>query len=265
MADMGNYTDADSPAAATRSLRYALIVAGGKGSRAGAGRPKQFVELSGLPMIFRTIHAFSDYDPTIKIVVVMNAEFMDVYKMMCRDREFDIPHSIVAGGTSRAESVWNGLRHIAELLKDTDIPAGTTVSVAIHDAARPLVTGDMIGRGFNALGPGVGVIPVVRSVNSLRRLKNRMPGSELGDIESVTVDRSEYVEVQTPQIFNYDEIVSAYVKAGDLRGFTDDASVAESQGLGIRLYEGDRRNIKVTSPEDFAIAETLLKQVGGES
>ena len=240
--------------------RFAVIVAGGIGSRAGAGIPKQFVELAGVPMIFHTLRAFADYDRKMKIVVVMNGEYMDVYARMCREREFDVPHSIVEGGATRAESVRNGLAELG--VSAAEGALDSNVAVAIHDAARPLVSRELIERGFDAVEEGMGVVPVVKAVNSLRRIISHGDGGRLSTLESRSVDRNDYVEVQTPQIFLYRDIWEAYGEAEDLKRFTDDASVAEAAGMKIGLFEGDHRNIKVTTPEDFMIAETLLRMEG---
>ncbi|MDE6812148.1 MAG: 2-C-methyl-D-erythritol 4-phosphate cytidylyltransferase, partial [Muribaculaceae bacterium] len=137
-----------------------------------------------------------------------------------------------------------------------DAPSG---AVAVHDAARPLVDREILRRGFESVVKGTGCVPVIECVNSLRRI---LPHPESADvIPSVSVIRKDYVEVQTPQIFCFDELCDAYSKAevsGGFDGFTDDASVAESAGMSVRMYAGSPENIKVTHPLDFKIAGVIL-------
>ncbi len=232
-----------------------IIVAGGKGSRAGTEKPKQFVELAGAPMIFHTLRAFQDYDPKIEIVVVMNPDYIPFYLDMLNSLGCPIAHRIAPGGKTRVESVMAGLV-ILQRQSASDL---SQLKVAIHDAARPLITREVIARGMECVKKGVGAVPVIPAVNSLREFIPPMEKS-LALQASRSVRRSDFVEVQTPQIFYFPDIQSAYKKIKNPENFTDDASVAESAGMDITLYEGDPINLKVTNPMDFAIAETLLAQ-----
>ncbi|MDE6272438.1 MAG: 2-C-methyl-D-erythritol 4-phosphate cytidylyltransferase [Muribaculaceae bacterium] len=234
----------------------AIIVAGGKGVRAGGGLPKQFIELADAPMIFHTLRAFRDFDRNMKIVVVMNKEYRGMYESMLKDMRDPIDQLIVDGGATRAESVKAGLEC---LMKNSDIDA-SDMKVAIHDAARPLISPEVIRRGMESVRSGVGAVPVVAIVSSLRQLTGS-DGDCFEERASRSVDRSNYVEVQTPQIFILSDIMNAYRKMDDPRNFTDDASIAEAAGLGIALYKGDPANLKVTNPMDFAVAEALISGI----
>jgi 2-C-methyl-D-erythritol 4-phosphate cytidylyltransferase len=215
-----------------------IIVAGGKGLRAGGEFPKQFQLIGGLPVLMHTIAAFHHYNPEIISVVVLPEGFESHWEELVRTHNFTLPHSTVTGGETRFHSVRNGL----EL-----IPAEGLV--AVHDAARPLVTRELIGRCFKACDTQqCGVIPVVRESASVRLLTDE--GSHMIDRELLRL-------VQTPQLFPAAELKKAYQYPYD-PAFTDDASVAERQGLPILLIEGEESNIKITTPFDFLIAEQLL-------
>lgn len=239
--------------------KFAIILAGGEGKRAGGDIPKQFVSLDGKPIVWWSMKAFKEADPDTVIILVMHPGFFDDWEIIVDNmpEEDYIPCILSCGGLSRAHSVYNGLLSIKDYLEEKYIAEEEAV-VAIHDGARPLVSRQMILRGFNSLEHSVGVIPGVRCTNSLRKVEE--PDRVFDGSRSVSVDRSEYVEVQTPQIFSLPDIFSAYIMKEENRDkFTDDASLAESIGLGIKLYEGESTNIKVTHPEDFKIAEILLR------
>ena len=220
--------------------KYAVIVAGGSGSRMGGGMPKQFRSLCGRPVLWWSMKAFHDEDSSTRIILVLPQEFIslweDFYGTLPEKDRF--PYKAVAGGSSRTESVKNGL----SLVEDAES------LVAVHDGARPLVTPMVISRGWDtALAYGAGV-PVVPVVNSLRLLNDNGI--------SQAVDRDNYRVVQTPQVFKTALLKEAYEKAGD-RVFSDDATVAENAGNIISLFEGDTDNIKITNPKDLAIAAVL--------
>lgn len=215
-----------------------IIVAGGKGLRAGGELPKQFRLIGGLPVLMHTMVAFHRYNPEIIIIVVLPEGFESHWEELVRTHNFTLPHRTVTGGETRFHSVRNGL----EL-----IPAEGMV--AVHDAARPLVTTELIGRCFKACDTQrCGVIPVVGESASVRLLT---------DEGSQTIDRELLRLVQTPQLFPAAELKKAYELPFD-PAFTDDASVAEKHGLPILLIEGEESNIKITTPFDFLIAEQLL-------
>ena len=222
--------------------RYAVIVAGGSGSRMGVGIPKQFRCLKGKPLLWWSLDAFHKENATTGLIVVLPEQFIDLWKDLfsALPNEEQYEHLITIGGESRTQSVVNGLKLIADF----------NSLVAVHDAARPLVTPDLISRGWNVAikdGAGVPVIPVTDSLRELDSAGNN----------SKSVDRSRYVAVQTPQVFQTEILKGAYEKSND-SNFTDDATVVENFGLKITLFEGSYRNIKVTNPSDIEIATILM-------
>ena len=223
--------------------KYAVIVAGGKGTRAGGGVPKQFREVAGKPMIWWSLKAFQAEDPHVRIVLVLPSDAISFWQDLHSGLPEQVAHVCVAGGASRTESVRAGL---------AAIPEAAGGLVAVHDAARPLVTPALISRGWAAALASGAAVPVVPVADSLRHLVPS--GSE-------AVDRAQFVAVQTPQVFSLPLLREAY--SGMREGsFTDDASVAEAFGVMPVLYEGDPDNFKVTNPGDFIRAQILLSQRG---
>ena len=220
--------------------RYAIIVAGGVGSRSGDCLPKQFHDLGGHPMLWWTLKAFHDQDPTTQLIVVMHADFMEYWKEIAGND--CAPHLLTSGGATRKDSVAAGLALI---------PDHAEGLVAIHDAARPLASAGLIGEGWKNAAMYGAVIPGVAVSDSLR---------EGTADDSRSVDRSRYFAVQTPQVFDIRILKDSYRKAANATGavFTDDASVAEWAGYRIHIFEGDPSNIKVTYPGDFRIACDML-------
>lgn len=222
--------------------KYAVIVAGGKGLRAGGGLPKQFHDLCGRPLLWWSMKAFVKEDPTVRIILVLHPDYLDVWNTLYGSLpECDrFPVEVRFGASERAGSVKNGIE---------GIPAEPDVLVAVHDAARPLVTPDLVARGWKCASEAGACVPVVAVTDSMRVLSK--------DGANRSVVRSDYVAVQTPQVFRGDIMAEAYRQ--ELRPeFTDDASVAEAAGFDITLFEGDSDNIKVTAPKDFAIASLLM-------
>lgn len=217
-----------------------MIVAGGSGSRMGGGMPKQFRNLCGRPVLWWSMKAFYEDNPFTRQILVLPEEFISLWKdfFSSLPEAERYPHQVVAGGSTRSESVKNGLSHIDE--EDS--------LVAVHDGARPLVTQSLIAKGWEKANKDGAAIPVVAVTDSLRVLKNS--GSE-------NVDRSQYVAVQTPQVFKTGLLKEAYTKTGD-KIFTDDASVVENCGKPVALFEGDPDNFKITNPKDMAIATVLM-------
>lgn len=212
-----------------------IIVAGGKGYRAGGELPKQFLTIGGKPMLMHTIQAFYDYDYRVRIIVVLPDGYKPLWQKLCDEYKFTVNHKIVYGGESRFHSVKNGLNEVSD-----------EETVCIHDAARPFVTTDLIGRCFDdSFDNHCGIIPVINEVNSVRKL------TESG---SIIVDRQELKLVQTPQAFPADLLKAAYNTKYD-SSFTDDASVAEKNGLKIMLVDGEDTNIKITTAFDIELAE----------
>ena len=216
-----------------------VIVAGGKGLRMGADVPKQFLPLTKKPMLMRTIEKFYEFDPTIQIVVVLHAAFVEYWKELSVEYKFEIPCQIIEGGETRFQSVKNGLS-LVENYK----------TVGIHDAARPFVSTKLISQCYHhAEIEKCGVIPVVDEKNSLRKVQ----GST-----HKPLDRSGVKIVQTPQVFPAEQIKKAY-EAEYNSDFTDDATVAENAGMHVLLIQGEETNIKVTTTADLEFASFLLK------
>ncbi|PIQ16560.1 MAG: 2-C-methyl-D-erythritol 4-phosphate cytidylyltransferase [Flavobacteriales bacterium CG18_big_fil_WC_8_21_14_2_50_32_9] len=220
--------------------KYAIIVAGGKGERMGENIPKQFLELNGKPILMHTIEKFHSTFSDLKIILALPENQFDFWKELCYKYGFtNIPHEIVAGGTTRFHSVQNALA----LVDEDGI-------VAVHDGVRPLVSQDIIINCFKTAQQYGNAIPVVDVVDSLRHVTKT---------ENKAVKRSCYKIVQTPQCFQTSLIKKAYQQEF-VDAFTDDASVVEATGGKIHLVAGNKENIKITSPEDLVVAEALNKQ-----
>lgn len=218
---------------------YAIIVAGGKGMRMGKDLPKQFLPIDGTPILMHTLQAFYDYDPSMTLIVVLPSDQQAYWSKLCGDYHFTIPHVVVKGGETRFHSVKNGL----SCIKGEGL-------VAVHDGVRPFVHCDTIDRCFAAAQESGAAVPVVEVVDSLRKVE---------DEESNAVSRREYRIVQTPQVFDISLLKEAYKQPYTV-DFTDDASVVEAYGRKISLVEGNRENIKITSPFDLIIAEAFLNK-----
>lgn len=219
--------------------RGVIIVAGGSGRRMGSALPKQFMMLGGMPVLARTINTFSEALPSADIVVVLPEEHIALWRNLAS--RFDIAvHRCVAGGKERFHSVLRGL----EALND-DVEY-----VAVHDGVRALVSKKLIVRAALAVEEHDAVIPVVDVVDSYRRITEQ--GSE-------TFPRSELRIVQTPQMFSAELLRRAYKQEYN-PSFTDDASVVEAIGSTITLIDGERSNLKLTTPDDMSWAEWLLSR-----
>lgn len=218
--------------------RTALIVAGGKGLRMGTDLPKQFLPIGGKPVLMRTIEAFYAYDHTMQLILVLPHEQQEYWKQLCAEYHFSIKHQIVDGGETRFHSVKNGLTYVNE-------PG----LVGVHDGVRPFVSSDVIRRCFEQAVLYKAVIPVIDVVETVRKLSEE---------SSRTVNRNEYKLVQTPQVFDVDLLKSAYAQEY-LPSFTDDASVVEAMGVSVHLTEGNRENIKITTPFDLKVGAALVE------
>jgi 2-C-methyl-D-erythritol 4-phosphate cytidylyltransferase len=220
---------------------YAIIVAGGSGTRMQAAMPKQFLLLNNKPVLMHTIAAFSNCKAQPQIILVLNADYHAYWVQLCIDHDFTVAHTLVAGGETRFHSVKKGIAAVA----DEDPNA----VIAVHDAVRPLVATAIIDAAYNYAAQHGNAITAVKSRDSIRQGNNN---------HSVSLLRDEIYLVQTPQTFKYEQLKRAYEQHYN-SGFTDDASVVEQSGVNINLIAGSYRNIKITFPEDIAIAEMLLK------
>lgn len=225
------------------ALHTALIVAAGKGIRAGGGAPKQYQPLGGRPLVIWSLKAFLGH-PAIGHVLVAIAPEDEALYLAAADAVGPSAKLLppVEGGATRQASVLAGLEALA---------AVGPATVLIHDAARPFVSADLIGRVLGALDGSPGVLPVIPVADTLKR------GKAGGAVEA-TVPRDGLWRAQTPQGFAFDAILAAHRRFAD-RAFTDDAAIAEAADLAVRLVEGDARNLKITEPEDFALAEALMQ------
>ena len=220
------------------SKEYALIVAGGKGTRIKSKMPKQFLELNGLPVLMHTILAFYRYSESITVILVLPEGDMETWHSLCSRYHFSKPVMLQTGGATRFQSVKNGLQKIE----------GEGL-VAIHDGVRPLISENIIAASFRLAAVHNAAVAAVRLKESIR----------MTDQDNTrAVDRSKFRLIQTPQTFKVSLIRNAYDMKEDL-SLTDDASVAEKAGQVITLFEGSYENIKITTTEDLIIAEALLK------
>ena len=216
--------------------KHIIIVAGGKGLRMGGDIPKQFLPVCGKPVLMRTLEAFRTYDPSIHIVLVLPVSQQTYWKELCQTYRFELPHDIADGGETRFHSVMNGLA----LVEGDGL-------VGVHDGVRPFVSQEVIARCYEEASRQKAVIPVVGVVETVRHLTDE--GSE-------TVPRDQYRLVQTPQVFDAALLRRAYQQEYTAL-FTDDASVVEALGEKVHLVEGNRENIKLTTPFDLKLAEIL--------
>ena len=220
--------------------KYVIIVAGGSGSRMGAEIPKQFLLLRGIPILFHTIYCFDTFEEDLSIIVTIPEEQFDLFFELKEKYQLNVNIQLVKGGKSRYHSVSNAIKTIKE--KD--------VVVAIHDGVRPFIKHKTIKESYaTAIKHGTAITSV-----SLKDSIRKKKGSE-----SISVSRDDYLLVQTPQTFVLDKVIKGYgmEKEGN---FTDDASVAESLGEKICLINGDYFNIKITTPEDLIIADSIAEQ-----
>ncbi|MGZ3752104.1 MAG: 2-C-methyl-D-erythritol 4-phosphate cytidylyltransferase [Mucilaginibacter sp.] len=219
---------------------YAIIVAGGSGTRMHSAVPKQFLLLNGIPVLMHTINVFHQSNAQPRIIVVLHSDSHQYWTDLCTEHNFTIPHQLASGGETRFHSVKNGI----SLVEDDD------AIVAIHDAVRPLVTKEIIDEAFDCAEQYGNAIVAIKSRDSVRQIKNN---------RSQSLNRDEIYLIQTPQTFQAAQLKKAYLQPYQ-ESFTDDASVVEQTGVNINLVGGSYQNIKITFPEDIAIAEFLLKQ-----
>ena len=218
---------------------YVIIVAGGKGLRMGSDIPKQFLPIGGKPVLMRTLERFREYSPTLQIILVLPKAQQDYWHQLCKDYNFEVEYVLADGGETRFHSVQNGL---------AKIPDDAEGVVGVHDGVRPFPSIDVIRNCYETARTAKAVIPVIPVVETVRHLQGN---------SSETVPRSDYRLVQTPQTFDI-QLLKAANKQPYNDGFTDDASVVEAFGFNITLVEGNRENIKITTPYDMKIAEILI-------
>lgn len=220
--------------------KYAIIVAGGSGKRMGKDIPKQFIEVTGKPILMHTIKRFVEADSTIQLILVLPDNQHKYWNELVKKYNFTIKHKLAKGGVERFHSVLNGLQFVPQ-----------NAIVAIHDGVRPLVSVETINNCYKSTIENGAVIPIIPATESIRKVD--------GDTNSA-VNRSNYYLVQTPQVFQSELLIEAYNQEFN-NNFTDDASVVEKAGHSIHLVDGNVENIKITRPMDLKIAEVLLKHL----
>ena len=235
-------------------MDYVIIVAGGKGLRMGGDIPKQFLPIGGKPVLMRTIERFWAYSEDLQIILVLPEAQQDYWRELCKECHFPMPattplprkggagsgsYLLANGGQTRFHSVQNGLALV---------PDDAEGVVGVHDGVRPFPSIEVIRNCYETARSAKAVIPVIPVVETVRHLEGE---------GSVTVPRGDYRLVQTPQTFDI-QLLKAANRQPYNDGFTDDASVVESYGHAITLVEGNRENIKITTPYDLVIAEVLI-------
>ena len=217
-------------------MDYIIIVAGGKGLRMGGDIPKQFLPIGGKPVLMRTIERFRAYSNNLQIILVLPEAQQDYWKQLCKEYAFDVDYMLTNGGETRFHSVQHGLALI---------PDDAQGVVGVHDGVRPFPSIEVIKNCYETAREKKAVIPVVPVVETLRH------------ITEGTKPRNEYRLVQTPQCFDIQLLKSANRQPYN-DDFTDDASVVEAFGFENTLVEGNRENIKITTPYDIVVAEAII-------
>ena len=243
-------------------MDYVIIVAGGKGLRMGSDIPKQFLPIGGKPVLMRTLERFREYSDDLQMILVLPEAQQDYWKELCKEYHFPLPattplpqqggagggsYLLANGGQTRFHSVQNGLALV---------PDDAEGVVGVHDGVRPFPSIEVIRNCYETARTAKAVIPVIPVVETVRKL-DLTKCQTLCEVESVTVPRDEYRLVQTPQTFDI-QLLKAANRQPYNDGFTDDASVVESYGHTITLVEGNRENIKITTPYDIVEAEAIL-------
>lgn len=218
-------------------MDYIIIVAGGKGLRMGGDIPKQFLPIGGKPVLMRTLERFHEYSKDLQIILVLPQAQQSYWQQLCEEYDFKVEIRLAAGGETRFHSVQNGL---------SLIPDDAEGVVGVHDGVRPFVSVEVIKNCFETARTRQAAIPVTPVIETLRHIPTQK-----------NVLRSDYCLVQTPQCFDI-QLLKAANKQPYSDSFTDDASVVEAYGHEVTMVDGNRENIKITTPFDLQLAETLL-------
>jgi 2-C-methyl-D-erythritol 4-phosphate cytidylyltransferase len=213
----------------------------------GSDIPKQFLPIGGKPVLMRTLERFREYSPTLQIILVLPKAQQDYWRQLCEEYNFSVDYQLADGGETRFHSVQHGLALI---------PDDAEGVVGVHDGVRPFPSIDVIRNCYETARTTKAVIPVIPVVETLRHISLT---SHLSPLTSKTVPRDDYRLVQTPQCFDI-QLLKAANRQPYNDGFTDDASVVEAFGCDVTLVEGNRENIKITTPFDMTIAEALLQK-----
>ena len=231
-------------------MDYIIIVAGGKGLRMGTDIPKQFLPIGGKPVLMRTLERFREYSADLQIILVLPKAQQDYWKKLCQKHNFTVEYQLTDGGETRFHSVQHGLALI---------PDDAEGVVGVHDGVRPFPSVEVIRNCYETAREKKAVIPVIPIVETVRHLigESNVQCSTFNVQRSVTVPRNDYRLVQTPQCFDI-QLLKAANRQSYNDGFTDDASVVEAFGQSITLVEGNRENIKITTPFDIVVAEAII-------
>ena len=224
---------------------YIIVVAGGKGLRMGSDIPKQFLPIGGKPVLMRTLERFREYSEDLQIILVLPEAQQEYGQELCKKYDFKVEYLLANGGQTRFHSVQNGLALV---------PDDAEGVVGVHDGVRPFPSIEVIRNCYETARTAKAVIPVIPVVETLRHISLT---SHPLPLTSITVPRDEYRLVQTPQTFDI-QLLKAANRQPYNDGFTDDASVVESYGHKITLVEGNRENIKITTPYDITVAEAII-------
>ncbi len=228
--------------------RYLIVVAGGKGQRMGGALPKQFQLLGERPVIMVTLERLHAIDNTLKFILVLPLEYIALWDELCTKYEFSLPVTVVAGGNTRFHSVQNGL----SMIEDSD-----EALVGVHDAVRPFVSQKVLDDAFREAWINGAAIPMIDIQDSVRQIIGAGGASQ-------AVPRDRYRLVQTPQVFRLSLLRKAYSQRY-VEAFTDDASVVEAMGERVYAVEGNRENIKLTTPFDMMVAKTIIETYSNQS
>ncbi len=220
---------------------FAIIVAGGSGSRMGNKTPKQFLEIGGKPILMHTIQRFLDFSDKLQIILVLPEKQILAWHALCEKHNFYPAIVTQIGGKTRFQSVKKGLLKIK----------ATEGLVAVHDGVRPFLSHEIIASGFETAAKNGSAVTAVALKDSVRKIDEKS--------NNKAVDRSAYRLIQTPQTFRITDMKAAF-EAKEQPFFTDCASVMEHAGHNITLIEGSYENIKITTPEDLDWANVLLKK-----
>lgn len=224
-------------------MNVAIIAAAGRGARMGGERAKQFLELAGTPIIVHTVRAFEHCEAIQEIVVVLPAEDAAGFLELAGKNRLQKVTQVVAGGATRAQSVWHGL---------LAVPQATAEIVAVHDGVRPFVTADEIARTVAAAREHGAAVLVAAAIDTIKEVED-------GKVVR-TLSRTKLRRALTPQCFRYSLLRSAYDQADVLDpNLTDDSILLEQLGLRVATVDGSSRNVKITRPEDLAVGEALIK------
>ncbi|MBR5299077.1 MAG: 2-C-methyl-D-erythritol 4-phosphate cytidylyltransferase [Bacteroidales bacterium] len=224
--------------------KYVIIMAAGSGTRMGAGKPKQFLELEGKAILQKTMEVFLNACPGISVITVLPQDFIAYWREYCLENNFVCPQILVPGGITRFHSVRNALDRV---------PDGALV--AVHDGVRPLVSEGLVRDMFEKAENVPALIPVIPCVDTIKVLENK--DGKLVTMTGAKADRSVLYGAQTPQIFHSEILKESYSMPYDA-AFTDDASVVEKYGKSLSYVVGERLNIKITTQDDLLLARAIL-------